>query len=389
MVIMNSRLFLAKQMTRLVSMLSGIVAAFLVTAFQGLPQANAQPASQADRQTQNVIVITLDGLRWQELFGGADQRLMSSDGGGVKDEDALRTRFWRESAVARREQLMPFFWSTIVPQGQVFGDPDHGSIATVTNGRFFSYPGYNEILCGFGDPAIDSNDKKPNPNVSVLEFLNRMPQYEGRVAAWGSWDVFPYILHEERSKVFVNAGWEPIVAEGSADQWLVHLDQVARELPHVWPSVRYDVFTLHGALAHMKSAKPRVLYVALGETDDWAHEGRYDLYLDAAQRNDQYIRTLWETAQSLPFYANKTSLVITTDHGRGDGREGWKSHGTEYPGSDRIWIAVMGPDTQAQGLRENLDVTQAQVAATVASLLGEDFTKLDPRIAKPLPGVTK
>lgn len=343
-------------------------------------------SAQSERQTENVILITLDGLRWQELFGGPDQRLMTSDAGQVKDEDALRTRFWRESAEARRETLMPFFWNTVVPQGQVFGDPDQQSNAMVTNGFFFSYPGYNEILCGFGDPTVDSNDKKPNQNITVLEFLNGKPEYEGRVAAWASWDVFPYIINATRSDVFVNAGWEPIAAKAK-NEALKHLDQLAAELPRVWPSVRYDIFTLQGAIAHMKTAGPRVLYVALGETDDWAHEGRYDLYLDSAQRNDAYIRTLWETAQSLPQYANKTSLVITTDHGRGDGREGWKSHGVDHPGSDRIWIAVLGPDTPATGLRKSVSVTQSQVAATVARLLGEDFTQQDPRIAQPLPGI--
>jgi hypothetical protein len=127
--------------------------------------------------------------------------------------------------------------------------------------------------------------------------------------------------------------------------------------------------------------------MALGETDDWAHEGRYDLYLDAAWRNDRYIQELWETAQALPEYRGRTSLVLTTDHGRGDGREGWKSHGVAFEGSDRMWIAVMGPDTPAQGVRENISVTQSQVAATVAALLGLNFGAFDSRIAAPLPGV--
>ena len=113
-------------------------------------------------------------------------------------------------------------------------------------------------------------------------------------------------------------------------------------------------------------------------------KGRYDLYLDAARRNDDYIRRIWETAQSMPRYAGKTSLILTTDHGRGDGREGWKNHSALIPGSDRIWIAVMGPDTPADGVIKTSTVTQSQVAATLGALLGEDFSASDSRIAKPL-----
>jgi hypothetical protein len=258
----------------------------------------------------------------------------------------------------------------------------------VTNGRFFSYPGYSELLCGFGDPAIDSNDKRPNQNISVLEFLHGLPGYRGRVAAFTSWDVFPFILNQARSGLPVNSGWQPLAAQHQSSD-LAALDDLARELPRMWPAVRYDVFTWQGALAHLKAKQPRVLYVSLGETDDWAHEGRYDLYLDAARRNDRYIQSLWETAQSLPQYAGKTSLVITTDHGRGDGREGWKSHGVDYAGSDRIWIFVLGPDTPPLKVRSDLSVTQSQVAATVAWLLGEDFTQVDSRIAPPLPGACR
>ena len=65
-----------------------------------------------------------------------------------------------------------------------------------------------------------------------------------------------------------------------------------------------------GALEYLKKNRPRVLYVMLGETDEWAHGRRYDLYLDAAWRNDRFIQRLWEAAQSLPEYAGRTALLI-------------------------------------------------------------------------------
>ncbi len=343
-------------------------------------------AAATDRITENVVLITIDGLRWQDLFSGADERLINREDGGVREVDAIRQRFWAESPQERRTQLMPFLWNVVAKSGQVFGDVNANSVVRVTNGRFFSYPGYNEILCGFGDETIDSNARRPNRNVTVLEWLDLKPGYKGRVAAFGSWDVFPYILNQERSGIYVNAGWENLEVfadEGEKQQW----NLMANSLPRVWSSVRYDAITARGALEYLQVKRPRVLYIALGETDDWAHDGRYDQYLDAAYRSDQYIQQLWEACQQLDDYRGKTTFVITTDHGRGDDREGWKSHGASIPGSEYIWIAVIGPDTKSLGQRTNINVTQSQIAATIAALLGEDFAVADDRIAQPLPGI--
>ena len=347
----------------------------------------SQPAAGA-RRTQNVILVTIDGLRWQEVFHGAEDKLINKEAGGVRDPVGVRQRFAVGANVERRAKLMPFIWKVVAEQGQVFGDPAQECDVTVTNGLYFSYPGYNEILCGRADKRIDSNAKRDNPNRTVLEWLHAKPAYQGRVAAFASWDVFPFILNQRRSGIYVNAGWQPLEHfrnAAAADK----LNALAVELPHYWDNVRYDLFTFRGALEYLHTRHPRVLYLALGETDDWAHAGRYDLYLDAARRSDDYLQQLWRTVQQLPQYRDKTSLVITTDHGRGDTREGWKSHGVDYPGCDRIWMAVLGPDTPALGVRRNLKATQSQTAATVASLVGEDYPAIDRRIAAPLPGILK
>ena len=102
----------------------------------------------------------------------------------------------------------------------------------------------------------------------------------------------------------------------------------------------------------MRTRQPRVLYVMLGETDEWAHGRRYELYLDAAWRSDRFVRRLWELAQSLPAYRGKTALVLATDHGRGAAPADWTDHGEKVPAAESIWMAVMGPGTPALGVRE-------------------------------------
>jgi hypothetical protein len=336
------------------------------------------------RQNLNVVLVTMDGLRWQEVFGGAQEKLIDERAGGVRDIEDLRRRYLRETPEARREALMPFFWSVVARQGQVFGDPKKGSPARLTNGLKFSYPGYNEMLTGAPDPRIDTNNKVPNPNVTVFEWLNHRPGFEGKVAAFGTWDVLYSIVNVERSRLPVVAGWDPSRDEPLSEEEKV-VNALLPDLPRVWPDNAFDVVTQRLAMEYLRKHRPRVLYVMLGETDEWAHMRRYDCYLDSARRGDDYLRRLWEMLQSMPEYAGKTSLVITTDHGRGETKQNWTDHGKDVDGAEFVWIGAMGPGVEPLGVRENVEATQRQVAATVASLVGEDYHGATPHSAAPLP----
>ncbi len=355
---------------------------FLGLGFLALVAAGAEV--RAPLKTRNVILVTLDGMRWQEVFGGAEAALISKEFGNVANTNALWTAYWRESPEARRAALLPFLWGHLARQGQLWGNTNKGSVVRVSNGLNFSYPGYNEMLSGIPDPRIDSNAKRPNPNVTVLEWLNNMPAYRGRVAAFGAWDVFPSILNRERSGVHVRAGWEPL-ALGKTNPRQALLNRLVEGSTPYWDEVIFDSLLFHGALDYFQTHKPRLLYVAFGETDEWAHEGRYHLYLESARRTDRCLQQLWETAQSLREYRGKTTLLIATDHGRGSGLRDWRDHGKKTAGSEFIWLAALGPDTPALGERSQTGpVTQSQIAATVAALLGEDFRAAIPQAAQPL-----
>ncbi|HTL31373.1 MAG TPA: hypothetical protein VL282_19220, partial [Tepidisphaeraceae bacterium] len=149
-------------------------------------------------KTKNIILITTDGLRWQDVMTGADPGLLNKEHGGVQDIPAVKKAYLRRTPEERRAALMPFFWSVVAKNGQVYGNQAEGSIAHITNTMKFSYPGYNEILCGFRDPTITSNDPIPNKNVTVLEWLNRKPQLAGKVAVFSGWSVMRAIVNRER-----------------------------------------------------------------------------------------------------------------------------------------------------------------------------------------------
>jgi hypothetical protein len=360
-----------------------LVGCFLLLALVAAPHAGPQAAqARAPQSVSNVLVVTMDGMRWQEVFGGMTTDLLTPKAGGVSDAKRVQARFGGATPEERREKLLPWLWTSMAKQGQVFGDPSEGSIALVTNGLRFSYPGYNEILSGFPDARINSNDRIPNPNVTVLEWLQGRPGFAGKVAAFASWELLPWILNTERSHIPANGDGPPI--QNPTTERERAINEVAADLPPYWGETRADAPTGFGALEYLKKNRPRVLYVMLGETDEWAHGRRYDLYLDSAWRNDRFIKRLWETAQGLPEYAGKTALIVTTDHGRGNTAENWTGHGEKVPESDQIWMAVMGPGVQALGTRAEVSVTQSQVAATVAALLGEDYNAAQPKAAAAL-----
>jgi hypothetical protein len=327
-------------------------------------------------KTQNVVLIVSDGLRWQEVFTGADPTLLNEkDGGSWLEEADLKKRYWREDVDARRAALFPFLWGTVAKQGQIYGNQLKGSVAHVTNGKAFSYPGYNEMSTGYPNDAIDSNEYGPNPNATVFEWLNKFDEYRGRVAIFGTWNVYDNIFNKSRSGLVMQTGWtlsEPWKTRRTPRDALLRqlFDSSTRfDEEDVWNS-----FLQIPLLDYVKTAQPRILFVGYGETDNWAHQGRYDLVLDSAHRMDHFVKQLWDTMQAMPEYRGTTTFIITTDHGRGSGLTEWKEHGVEEKGSENIWIAVLGPDTAPLGERTHtVAVTQAQIAATLAAFVGKDY----------------
>jgi hypothetical protein len=351
----------------------------LVLAFATIRPIDAQPPAR------NVVVVTFDGFRWQEMFGGADRDYFKKASDG--QPGPAEKRFWRATADERRAALLPFLWGTVAAQGQIFGDPSKQSRSHLTNGLWFSYPGYNEMFAGTADPRIDSNDKKPNPNITVLEWLKGRPGFAGQVAAFGSWDVLPFILNVERSGIPVGSGFTPMPQAKTDREHAINT--LATDLPPFWDYGPFDAPIVYAALESLRTRKPRVLYVMLGEGDEWAHAGRYDLYLDASYRADRFLARIWETLQSLPDYANRTTLLVTTDHGRGATTTDWTDHGRKVPAAENTWFAALGPGVPALGVRQGITVTTSQLAATIAAVVGENFQAAAPNAAAPLQGIGK
>lgn len=328
-----------------------------------------------ETETKNLIIITLDGLRWQEVFEGADAEILFQER-FVTDKNVIKT-FWSPLPSERRMKLMPFLWQTIGTQGQIYGNRKYNNRVDCTNPHWFSYPGYSEMLLGFVDWRVRSNKPINNPNRTVLDFIQSQPGFKNRVATFATWDMIENMACEKIPAFEMNAGKQLAVGNISEREVLLNQLQEFIQNPH---GPRYDAFTFFYAFEYLKRSCPRVMFISFDETDEHAHGGRYDEYLKSAHKTDEMIRILWEWVQSQVDYKDQTTILISTDHGRGNGaNHSWKKHGRFSIGSNQIWFAVIGPDTPAKGeIKTDSQYYQKQIAKTAAAFLGLNYSHVKP-----------
>lgn len=332
------------------------------------------PAAHS-KNADNLVIVTVDGLRWQELFRGIDQELMASRASGVKREadHALMHRLWDGDPKIRRARLFPYFWGQLAGEGVLFGNRDLGSEVSVTNSVLKSFAGYAEILTGQAlDSAIKSNAPIKMPVPTILEVLKqRLSLAKEDVALFASWARFHNIAARDASQLVINAGYD-VLEDYPENEKVRSLNRRQFEQLTPWAEVRHDYITCELALEYMRMKKPRVLYLGLGETDDWAHDRRYPRVAWASSYFDTCLKDLMTLLDTATHYQGKTLLVITTDHGRGRTVDDWSEHNKKVPGSDEIWIYLRGPGISASGeVSGGKRVEQRDIAPSILKLLGQ------------------
>ena len=348
---------------------------------------DARVRQAAAARAENVVLVTLDGTRWQDLFGGLDLDILRSTSGdtAVEKTEAYQ-RFWAPTAAERRAKVMPFLWNRLVAQeGAIAGNRTVGSRMEVANALKFSYPGYSEMLTGAPhDDVITSNDNRRYTFQTVLEWLRKDLQLpKTGVAVFGSWETFNWIAEREEGAITINAGYENF---DHPDPEMRTLSTLQHLTPNGFHGARHDIYTFRFAMAHLQTEKPRVLYLAFDETDDWAHLKRYDLVLDTLHRTDVQLEQLWNWLQSDPQYRGKTTLILTVDHGRGRTPADWIDHGKDVVGAHETWLGCFGPTVTARGEMTAGDTLyQKQIAGTIAALLGRNLAAAVPGAAAPIP----
>ena len=124
----------------------------------------------------------------------------------------------------------------------------------------------------------------------------------------------------------------------------------------------------------MRRLAPSLLWVTLHDIDI-AHSGTFSLYLDGIKRSDRLCAEIWQSIQSEPEYANRTTMFILPDFGRDSdidsGGNGFQHHRTGDPVSRTTWMMVLGPDVK-QNVVIDRPIQSVDLIPTLGSYFGFD-----------------
>jgi hypothetical protein len=282
------------------------------------------PLLLAATPPDNVVLITWDGVRWQDFFdrtaGGPMQR----------------------------------FWSKHAARATVLGEPSGDARFEVANDSLVSLPGYQEMMVGGPVPCLTNLCGRVRAE-TLVDRLVKEGLSSRVVASWGS----IADAASTRDQPFVDAGRHP-------------------EDPRApWGGARLDRGTWAKAMTALEQ-RPRFLWISLNDADEWGHRGRRETYVLTLRRYDIWLDELLEKLGTMGDYGARTTVIVTTDHGRGDG-DAWTEHGWEHPGSRQIFAFAIGPGTGARAPAGRYD--HRWVRPTIEALLGL------PTSQQPLPAV--
>jgi hypothetical protein len=272
-------------------------------------------------KTENVIVVVIDGPRYSETWGVAPG-------------------------------LIPFMAGTLKEKGVFFSDFQNEKFTYTNSGHAAITTGVNQEIDNFG------NELPANPSY------------------------FQY--------------WLKATGKPATSAWLVmskdKLDILANTQDSLWhgqftPSLncgidgpgtgyRADSLTLLEAKKILGQHRPNLMLINFMEPDGYAHAGNWDFYLRGISRSDTYVNQLWEYLQNDEFYKNKTTLLITNDHGRhlNDVENGWVDHGDLCEGCRHISLLAVGPDFK-KGATITEKYTLVDIPVTISPLIGVKMDK--------------
>ncbi len=328
---------------------------------EGRAFTTSSPVTEArhdERAESAVVLVVLDGVRWQEVFYGADRSLARAHG--------MNPLAW-----VNPRDLMPNVHRLVHTHGVAIGAPGHGAQISASGPQFISLPGYLEIFAGKPDLACDRNDCA-RPPVRTIADQVRDASGADDVALIASWPNIARAASADASGFVVTAGRKLVEQAGvlQGDPALSQLLEHGAAVP-AWPGegqYRPDASTARIALRYLEAKRPRFLFVGLGDADEYGHRDDYAAYLEAVHQSDAFVGELVELLGRMGARGRHTTVIVTADHGRA---YDFKDHGPQFPESGRVWLTAFGGDMKAQGLAVAPHrYTLSDVAPTVRALLG-------------------
>jgi hypothetical protein len=216
-----------------------------------------------------------------------------------------------------------------------------------TGPNFLSLPGYMEMLTGRTDTGCTNNECGDVPFATIADDV---ADRGGVSAVITSWPDIAHAAATDQEHALMSVG-----RHGGENRRVLERDPALAELirkgegagpePGV-DDFRRDAETGAVACTYLESHRPSFLFVGLGETDEYAHQNNYRGYLNALRRADAIVGRLAVQVTRLTAAGHPSTLMVTTDHGRGIG---FTDHGAGFLGSDRVWFIASGGAVRARG----------------------------------------
>ena len=310
----------------------------------------------SELRQKRVVVVAIDGVRWQEIFQGTDPTLAQAAG-------------MRPGEMATADELVPNI-RALGRRGVALGDDDHPFEASGPN--FVSLPGYTELLTGRVAPCQE-NDCNERPNRTIVDDMRGLPDVSQRdVAVITSWERIDVVASGDPSRISVSAGRSHGETRGlfNADPAIGSILRTG-EHSDAFPGhddYRPDRETAALATTYFERVRPRFMFVALGDTDEFGHENNYRSYVGALRRADSMVGELTRTAKSWGPEGDDVVFFVVADHGR---CKGFAGHGRDCPESSRSWMVAGGGPIQAGGNVASVPARYLRdIAPTVRAMMG-------------------
>jgi hypothetical protein len=322
-----------------------------------LPKA-ASESGQPAQKAQMVVLVVIDGVRWQEVFGGVDADLARRHG---------------MQPARAGEPAMPNLETLVREDGAALGAPGHGAPVSATGPALLSLPGYLELFTGQASGSCTRNSCPSVSRTTITDQLAQLPDGgPENVAVIASWEGIARAASTHPSDIVLSAG-----RTSGTNLDRLRYDPIASELLDAGRSdgpgpghgdFRRDRATAAIALRYLKTQSPRFLFVGLGEPDEYAHANSYRGYLQSLAFADQVVAEIATEVRLANARGRRSTLWVTTDHGRS---RDFVGHGP--PESGRVWLFAAGFGIQARGLVHAPEPRHlADITATLRWLTGHD-----------------
>lgn len=278
-----------------------------------------------DASQNRLILITIDGVRWHDVLGKPDPLL------GLFDS----------------KPNMPYFQSELLKKGVFIGNRKKESTMDVGNFWSISLPGYFNIFSGQTHDCLNNTCGR----IPHATFMERLMDE----------------LHLDKKDVATFASWQSIV--WAIEHWE---GKTWSNVPEIVGGERPDEETYNLAFQYLQKERPRLLYISLNDADARAHRLDYPGYIKSLRTFDARLKELMGMLREMGEIGANTTVIVTTDHGRGRGPM-WYEHLFFVPGSSEAWIFAVGPHTPALGeARKTTPHDQLEIRPTIEWLFGLD-----------------